>query len=313
MSLFFVMQQTEIRNKIKQLALEAGFSDCGIAPAAPLNEDAKRLREWLSKEMHAGMQYMQNHFELRTDPSILVPGAKSVIVLLMNYYPEHEIPSDEYQIARYAYGRDYHKVIRKMLRQLKRSIEEHIRPLEGRYFVDSAPVLERSLAALAGLGWIGKNANLISPRIGSYVFIAELITDLELPPDKPIPDYCGGCTKCIHACPTGAILDNKVIDSNRCISYWTIEHKGAIDPELHGKFKDRIFGCDICQEVCPWNRKAVPHKSELLMPSSDLLGMVKNDWHSLTRERFEKLFGHSAVKRAGFEGIVRNIEFVGKD
>ena len=303
-----------ISKRIKELAFKEGFSACGIAKAQRLEDDAAKLRRWLDEQMNAGMQYMEDHFEKRIDPAELVPGTKSVVVLLANYFPEKLLnEKDNYVVAKYAYGKDYHKVIRKKLKRLTKQINEELLPIEGRAFVDSAPVLERAWAALAGLGWIGKNSNLISPKLGSFVFIAELFVDVELDYDKPIPDYCGGCTKCISACPTNAIVAPAVIDSRKCISYWTIEHKGRIAPEFKGKFQDRIFGCDICQDVCPWNRRSSPHKIEDFRPGPDLMGMAKKDWQDLTLEKFEETFKGSAVKRAGFEGMMRNIRFVSDD
>jgi epoxyqueuosine reductase len=299
----------QLTNQIKQLAKSIGFTGCGIAPARALEEDAIRLKQWLASGFHASMKYMENHFEKRTNPSKLVPGAKSVIVLLLNYYPEKILSPESYQLAKYAYGKDYHHVIKDKLKDLKLAIDETIKPTSGRFFVDSAPVLERSLAALAGLGWIGRNTNLISPKFGSFVFIAELITDLELSFDKPIPDYCGGCTKCIQACPTSAIRNDRRIDSNKCISYWTIEHKGPIKPEMKGSFRNWIFGCDICQDVCPWNRRVIPTATEDLRPTPDLIQMTRDNWHSLSHEQYLKLFRNSAIKRAKYDGLIRNVEF----
>ena len=301
----------DTENKIRTLALETGFTDCGFAPARELKEDAERLRDWLNKEMHAGMTYMEKHFDKRTDPSCLVPGAKSVIVLLLNYYPGEEVPEDKnYILSKYAHGRDYHRVMKPMLKVLLKRINEEVIPVKGRVFVDSAPVLERSLAALAGLGWFGKHSNLISPRSGSFFFIGELIVDIALDYGKPLPDYCGGCTKCIQACPTQAIIEPGVIDSRRCISYWTIEHKGEIDPSMKGKFQNRIFGCDICQEVCPWNRKSQITPIEEFKAAVSLREMIKKDWQELTEEKFSELFKGSAVLRTKYAGLMRNIKFV---
>jgi epoxyqueuosine reductase len=304
--------QSVLTNRIKRLARDLGFSACGVAPAGELTEDAVRLKNWLKNSMHADMQYMSNHFDLRTNPSKLVPGAKSAIVVLMNYYPRTiQQEQDNLIISKYAYGKDYHKVMKRMLKHLQRTIEKEIAPLKGRVFVDSAPVLERALAAAAGLGWIGKNAQLISPREGSFVFIGELISDLELHYDKSLPDYCGGCSRCIQACPTGAIVEDRVIDSRKCISYWTIENKKSeMDNSLKGKFMNRIFGCDICQDVCPWNKKVKPTNTEELHPSPDLISMTYSGWIQLTRDGFDSLFQGSAVKRAGYEGLMRNIRFI---
>ncbi len=307
------MDRAQVKSQIKELARAVGFSDCGIAPAGRLSEDADRLRKWLNAGMHAGMNYMENHFHLRTDPSQLVPQARSCIILLLSYNPSLSMSPGSYRIARYAYGKDYHRHMKKKLRELATRIESSISPLKGRVFVDSAPVLERSLAAIAGLGWIGKNGNLISPRFGSYVFIGEIISDLDLTADSPISDHCGGCTKCLQACPTGAIVSNRIIDSNKCISYWTIEHRGPIRPEMKGKFDDWIFGCDICQEVCPWNRKAEKSTVQEFRPSPDLLGMTKENWRELTEERFGELFAGSAVNRTKYSGLLRNIQFLNEN
>jgi epoxyqueuosine reductase len=240
-----------------------------------------------------------------------VPGAKSVVLVLLNYYPEDLIEEKgNFVISKYAYGRDYHKVMKSMLRKLQKEINNEIVKHEGRIFADSAPVLERALAAKAGLGWVGKNANLISPEHGSFVFIGELILNVELAYDRPINDFCGSCTKCLQACPTKAIIQPKVIDSRRCISYWTIEHKGAIHQSLQDTFRDRIFGCDICQDVCPWNRKSESTNVAAFRPSPDLTGMAKNDWRNLPEEKYERLFRGSAVKRAKYSGLMRNIRFV---
>jgi epoxyqueuosine reductase len=304
---------TDITARIKELALQAGFTDCGIAPAEALVSDAMHLKQWLQNGMHAGMKYMENHFEKRTDPSKLVPESKSVIVVTLNYFPQQQQSQAEgnFLIAKYAYGRDYHPVMKAMLKKLLYEINSTLAPMNGRAFVDSAPVLERALAAMAGLGWIGKNANLISPRHGSFLFIGELIVDIELNHDKPLPDYCGGCTKCIDACPTNAIVAPRIIESRKCISYWTIEHKGQIDSAMKGRFKNRIFGCDICQDVCPWNRKASESAIGEFQASPSLIKMARKDWQELTEEKFNQLFSNSAVKRAGFGGLLRNIFFSG--
>jgi len=302
----------EISDKIKNLAIRSGFTDCGIVPASKLNKDAERLHNWLNSGMHAGMKYMENHFDKRTNPALLVPGAKSVIVVLLNYFPEEQQKrGSNFFISKYAFGCDYHRVIKSMLRKLLESINKELIPLNGRVFVDSAPVLERALASLAGLGWVGKNANLISPKHGSFCFIGEIITDIELAcNNKSMPDFCGSCTKCIEACPTNAILPGRLIDSRKCISYWTIEHKDEIDGLLKGKFENRIFGCDICQDVCPWNRKSQPNTIDEFRPSADLINMTGKDWQELTEIRFNELFEGTAVTRAGFEGLIRNIRFV---
>jgi epoxyqueuosine reductase len=307
-------RQQEISQNIRQLSMELGFTDCGFASAALPERDTVRLREWLNQGMHSCMHYMENYFEKRIDPSRLVPGAKSIISVLLNYSPGQEIHrDDDLKISRYASGKDYHRVMKSMLRKFLQRIREEITPLNGRLFVDSAPVLERSLAAMAGLGWIGKNASLISSEYGSFVFIGELITDLEMEYGTPLPDRCGTCSRCINACPTGAIVEPGVIDSRRCISCWTIEHKGDIDIKMKGKFRDWIFGCDICQEVCPWNRKAGRTKVNEFLPSPGLLTMNRDEWKRLSEERFNELFDGSAVKRTKYEGLTRNIRFVSDD
>lgn len=304
-------ESLEISKKIKQLAIEAGFTACGIAPAGKLTEDAIRLKKWLGEGMHAGMRYMENHFAKRTDPRLLVPGAKSVVVVLLNYYaPDIQQEENNLVISKYAFGKDYHGVMKTLMNRFKETINTNIKPLQGRVFVDSAPVLERAWAAIAGLGWIGKNANLISPKHGSFVFIGELIVNLELAYDKEIPDYCGGCTKCIQACPTHAITDDRIIDSRKCISYWTIEHKQEIDEQLKGKFRNRIFGCDICQDVCPWNKRVQTHRVEEFQPEPNLIAMLRKDWQNLTKEKFNLLFNSSAVMRTKYEGLKRNVDFV---
>ena len=262
--------------------------------------------------MHGSMVYMENHFELRVDPGKLVPGAKSVITLLLNYYPAERQPEDAPKIARYAFGQDYHEVIREKLNRFLDIIRESIGEINGRGFVDSAPVLERTWAQKSGLGWVGKNGNLINRNIGSYVFIATLITDLALEYDDPFAkDYCGSCTRCIDACPTDAILPGKVVDGSKCISYFTIELKDAIIPgEMRGKFNNWAFGCDICQEVCPWNRFAQPHKEVQLVPLPEILEFGWNDWEALTEEGFKKIFRHSPLSRPKFKGLQRNLRFL---
>ncbi len=301
-----------ISAQIKEKAKSLGFYACGIAKAEFLEDEADRLRKWLLDGKQAGMAYMENHFDKRTDPRKLFEGARSVIVVLFNYYPDKPIPQENnYKISRYAYGTDYHFVMKHKLKSLIGFIREIDGNANARAFVDSAPVLERSWAEKAGLGWIGKNTCLITKEQGSYFFIGEIITDLELTYDvKTIPDYCGGCTRCIQACPTDAISKNG-LDANRCISYWTIEHKGdEIDPALKGKFNDWIFGCDICQEVCPWNRLAEQHDEPAFRPLQVLTENRKPDWEELTAEEFKEAFKNSPLKRPKFEGLKRNIEFV---
>lgn len=286
-----------------------GFDQCGIAKAAPLDEDARRLEKWLQHGFHGEMHYMSNHFELRVDPTKLVPGAKSVITLLYNYFPEETQKSSAPKVAKYAYGEDYHLIIREKLKIFLQSIREKLGNIEGRGFVDSAPVLERSWAQKSGLGWIGKNGNLINKKMGSFFFIATLITDLELEPDIPhAKDYCGTCSKCVDACPTEAILINKTIDASKCISYFTIELKSKDFPEdLSSKSENWIFGCDICQDVCPWNRFSSPHQHSELEPIEELMQFDIEDWLQLNEERFKTIFKQSPLKRSGFEGIKRNL------
>lgn len=298
--------------QIKSFARNLGFSYCGIARAQQLDEDAKRLEQWLQKGMHGSMQYMENHFELRIDPSKLVPGAKSVITLLLNYFPEQEQEPTAPKIARYAFGKDYHEVIKKKLNALLSLLKEHIGDVQGRGFVDSAPVLERSWAQRSGLGWVGKNGNLINKQHGSYFFIATLITDLELHYDDPFAkDFCGTCTKCIDACPTEAILPGKVVDGSRCISYFTIELKEMlIADELKGKFDNWMFGCDTCQEVCPWNRFSEKTNEIDFAPIPEILHFSSKQWEELTEESFKTIFRHSPLKRSKFEGIKRNLKFL---
>jgi epoxyqueuosine reductase len=304
---------TALAQSISQKALELGFGAVGFSKAGPLTDDALRLTDWLNNGYHADMAYMANHFDKRVDPSQLVEGATTVISLLFNYFPSQKpLHNDSPIVARYAYGLDYHDVLKQKLQQLFDFIKaEHYPLLEGRVFTDSAPILERAWAAKAGLGWIGKNANLIHPKLGSYVFIAELIVNLPFnEASSPINDYCGGCTKCIDACPTKAIIGPKTIDSNRCISYLTIENKGDIDTKFEGLLDNRVFGCDICQEVCPWNRKVHPHSEPLFEPKPELIQMAMVDWQNLSQEGFSELFKGSAIKRAKHKGVMRNVAFI---
>ncbi|GJM28552.1 MAG: epoxyqueuosine reductase [Cyclobacteriaceae bacterium] len=297
---------------VKMLAAKVGFDFCGIAKAEFLEDQAAPLENWLKAGKHGKMSYMENYFDKRLDPTLLVPGAKTVITLLYNYYPAKELPKTKnYHIARYAYGQDYHNVIKPKLRQLLEDIRDSIGDIQGRYFVDSAPVLERPWAQRSGAGWIGKNSLLLTKGGGSYFFIAELIVDLELVSDGPIADYCGTCTRCIDSCPTDAITPYQV-DANKCISYYTIELKEneSIPEKVAGKFENWIFGCDICQEVCPWNRFSKPHDEPKFLPIEDLFGMDRDKWKDLDRETYQSLFKGSAVKRAKFEGLKRNIRFV---
>ena len=299
---------------VKSFAAKLGFDYCGIAKAEMLDADAKRLEQWLNKGMHGKMQYMENYFDLRIDPSKLVPGAKSVITLLMNYYPSQFQKEEAPKIAKYAYGNDYHEVIREKLNTLLQQLKNEIGEINGRGFVDSAPVLERTWAQKSGLGWVGKNGNLINNKSGSYFFIATLITDIELDYDSPnTKDFCGTCTRCIDKCPTEAILPNKVIDGSRCISYYTIELKDALIPaNMQGKFDNWMFGCDVCQDVCPWNRFSKPTNEISFTPLPQVLNFTTSDWEELTEENFKKVFKNSPLKRTKFAGIKRNLSFIQK-
>ncbi len=283
---------------------------CGISKADFLEEEAPRLESWLQNKMQGEMGYMQNHFDKRLDPRLLVDGAKSVISLLLNYYPEKTQVNDTLKISKYAYGQDYHHVIKTKLRQLQEFISKEIGEVNGRAFVDSAPVMDKAWAAKSGLGWIGKHSNLLTQKAGSFYFIAELIVDLDLVYDGPVTDHCGTCTACIDACPTEAIVAPYVVDGSKCISYFTIELKNEIPTEFHGKFDDWVFGCDICQDVCPWNKFSKPHSEPLFDPMPTLLEMTKKDWEEITEEVFKKVFQKSAVKRTKFAGLKRNIDFL---
>jgi len=282
-------------NFIRQMSQKLGFGFCGIAKAQRLDEDARRLENWLKKGMQGSMQYMENYFDLRVDPSLLVPGAKSVITLLLNYFPEYQQQKEKPGIAKNGYGKDYNEVIRKKLTALIELIKDNIGAINGRGFVDSAPVLERTWAQKSGLGWVGKNGNLITKQSGSFFFIATLITDLELEYDDPFAkDYCGNCTKCIDACPTDAILPGKIIDGSRCISYFTIELKEMMIPdEMKGKFDNWIFGCDTCQDVCPWNRFSKHHHEMHFNPITVILNLTKKEWEMITEEHFSDTFSDS--------------------
>jgi len=297
---------------VKETAVKLGFDLCGIAKAEYLEDEAPRLEKWLNQGMHGQMDYMANHFEKRLDPTKLVDGAKSVISLTYNYFPANDLAENgTYKIAKYAYGEDYHFVIKRKLKTFLQILQDEIGEINGRVFVDSAPVHERVWAQKAGLGWIGKNSLLLSKQKGSFFFLAELIIDLELEYDSPVPDYCGTCTKCMDACPTDAIPAPYVVDGSKCISYFTIELKEEIPVEVKGKFEDWIFGCDICQDVCPWNRFSQPHQEPAFAPHPDLEAITKNDWQEITEEVFRKVFKKSAVKRTKFEGLKKNVGFVG--
>ncbi len=297
---------------IKQAAHQFGFDYCGISKAVALDEDARRLESWLGKQFHGTMQYMENHFDLRIDPRKLFPGAKSVITFLKNYYPEQIQSTDGPKVSKYAYGQDYHDIIRQQLRELLQELQTSIGQFNGRGFVDSAPVLERAWAQRSGLGWIGKNGNLITKQSGSFFFIATLITDLELVYDDPyVKDFCGSCTRCIDACPTEAILPNKVVDGSKCISYFTIELKDLLIPDnMKGQFDNWLFGCDTCQDVCPWNRFSKPHQEIGFTPIPEILNLSTADWEAMTETQFKEIFRKSPLKRSKYAGIKRNLKFI---
>jgi epoxyqueuosine reductase len=302
-------KQQEYAALIKEEAQRMGFMFCGISKAGFLETEAPKLERWLKEEKHGKMDYMSQHFDKRLDPTLLVPGAKSVVSLLYNYFPENAQRADSYQIAKYAYGQDYHYVIKSKLRALQEFITTQIGQVSGRAFVDSAPVLEKAWAVKSGLGWLGKNSNLITQKAGSFYFIAELIIDLELPQDPIATDHCGSCTACIDACPTQAISPYEV-DGSKCISYFTIELKEAIPTAMSGLFQNWAFGCDICQDVCPWNRFSTPHKEPLFSPDTRLLSHSKNEWAEISTDVFDQIFKKSAVKRTQYEGFKRNIAFL---
>jgi len=307
------MNNSERNTKlIKEKAHSLGFFYCGISKADFLKEEAKRLELWLKNGYNGKMDYMNNHFDKRLDPRLLVDDAKSVVSLLLNYYPsETQVDSDAPKLSKYAYGEDYHFVIKDKLKALFQFIHEEIGEVGGRMFVDSAPVMDKAWAKKSGLGWIGKNSNLIHPKHGSFFFIAELILDLDLQADGPMKDYCGTCSKCIDACPTDAIVEPYVVDGSKCISYITIELKDQILPnEFKDKMENWMFGCDVCQDVCPWNRFSKPTKESAFSPHENLLKMSKTDWKDLTEEVFRELFKNSAVKRTKFQGLKRNIDFI---
>lgn len=298
---------------VKTEAQRLGFSYCGISKAEFLEEEAPRLEQWLLQNRHGKMAYMANHFDKRLDPRLLVPGARSVVSLLYNYFPSQKQADPEApKISKYAYGIDYHYVVREKLKELLSVLQNKIGDIGGRVFVDSAPVLEKAWAAKGGLGWIGKNSNLITKKSGSFFFIAELILDLDLEADAPISDYCGSCTRCIDACPTAAIIKPQVVDGSKCISYFTIELKDAIPLEMSGKFENWTFGCDVCQDVCPWNRFSKPNHEPQFQPKEELMQMKKKDWEEITDEVFKKIFQDSAVERTAYEGLKRNLNFLRK-
>ncbi len=295
---------------IKAEAKRLGFLSCGISKAAYLEEEAPRLEEYLRENRQGEMTYLENHFDKRLDPTLLVPGSKSVISLLLNYYPNTSQNEDSYKISKYAYGMDYHFVIKDKLRELLRYIQEEIGEVDGRAFVDSAPVMDKAWAAKSGLGWVGKNSLLLSKRKGSFFFVAELIVDLDLEYDSPTTDHCGTCTACIDACPTQAIIEPYKVDGSKCISYFTIELKEEIPAGFKGRFDDWIFGCDICQDICPWNRFSKGHSEPLLEPHEEFSEMTRKDWEEITEETFSKIFRKSAVKRTKYKGLTRNIRFL---
>ena len=297
-------------NLIKSEAQRLGFLSCGISKAEFLEEEAPRLERWLQNDMHGEMSYMENYFDLRLDPTRLVPDSKSVISLLLNYFPSEEQDQNTYKISKYAYGTDYHYVIKDKLKQLLLYMQQEIGSVHGRAFVDSAPVLDKAWAAKSGLGWMGKHTNLITKQVGSFYFIAELIVDIDLVYDSPVTDHCGACTACIDACPTEAIIAPYVVDGSKCISYFTIELKNEIPSSVKGQFDDWIFGCDVCQDVCPWNRFSKAHKEPLFDPNPDLLTISKNEWEEITESVFGRIFKDSSVKRTKFLGLQRNINFL---
>lgn len=294
---------------IKAESKRLGFLTCGISKAGFLEEEAPRLETWLNQNMNGQMSYMENHFDKRLNPTLLVDGAKSVISLLLNYYPAELQNQDSYKISKYAFGQDYHYVIKEKLKELLHFIQTEIGEVSGRAFVDSAPVLDKAWAAKSGLGWMGKNSNLITQKIGSFYFIAELIVDLDLAYDTPTTDHCGSCTACIDSCPTEAIVAPYVVDGSKCISYFTIELKDNLPQDMKGKFDDWIFGCDVCQDVCPWNRFSKPHNEPLLRATPEILSYSKSDWEEITNDTFQKVFKNSALKRTKYEGLLRNINF----
>lgn len=297
---------------IKETSSKLGFDFCGIAKAVVLDDDARRLEQWLKQDFHGEMEYMERHFDLRIDPQKLVPGAKSVITVLKNYYPSNEQSDQSPRISKYAWGNDYHEVIRTQLKQFLEELRVEFGDIQGRGFVDSAPVLERSWATISGAGWIGKNGNLITKKSGSFFFIATLIVDLELTYDDPfVKDFCGTCTKCIDACPTNAILENKTINGSKCISYFTIELKDALIPEeMKGKFDNWMFGCDTCQDVCPWNRFSKSHQEKAFDPIPAILNLSTKEWELMSEDIFKQVFKDSPLKRSKFKGIQRNLKFL---
>ena len=295
---------------IKKKAIDLGFISCGISKSGFLSEEVNRFEKWLKNNYHGKMSYMERNFDKRMDTSRLVEGSKSVISLLYNYYPIEKINSDNnLKISKYAYGKDYHFIIKKKLKSLLTEIRNEIGHIDGRVFVDSAPILERAWAKKSGLGWIGKNTNLVSKKTGSFFFIAEIIVDIELNYDNEIKDHCGSCTACLDSCPTDALHEPYKIDASKCISYFTIELKDKFPNNLKEDFQDWIFGCDICQDVCPWNRFSVANSDPLLQPTLELKNLTKKDWIELTEEVFKVIFKESPIKRAKYKGLKRNIKY----
>ncbi len=304
------MQKAQMSDFLKLEALKLGFNQVGISKAVALNKEASQLETWLNSGYQGTMNWMENHFDKRIDPTKLMPGAKSIVSFTLNYFPEKEQQNGAPKISKYAYGEDYHFVIKKKLKELIKTLEEHIGSIQARAFVDSAPVMDKVWAQKSGLGWIGKNSNLIHPKQGSFFFIAELIIDIELEYDQGIKDYCGTCTKCIDECPTEAIVEPYVVDGSKCISYFTIELKGEIPESKKGKFENWAFGCDICQDVCPWNKFSRPTNESAFKPHPKLLSFTGNDWKDLSEDVFKEIFKRSAVKRTKFEGLKRNLKFI---
>jgi epoxyqueuosine reductase len=292
---------------VKKWANELGFLSCGVSVSGFLREEAPRLEDWLSKGYHGKMSYMERHFDERLDTQKLVPGSKSVISLLYNYFPERSVNGTDTKIAKYAYGEDYHFVVKDKLRILFDQIKLNWGAVEGRCFVDSAPILEKAWAVKSGLGWVGKNSNLIQKQVGSFFFIAELIIDIALEPDGPTTDHCGTCTKCIDACPTEAIVAPQVVDGSKCISYFTIELKESIPESYKGQWNEWVFGCDVCQDVCPWNRFSTPHKESRFNPKMEILNKTQKDWLETTAGDFKKLTKGTALERTKWSGMIKNI------
>jgi epoxyqueuosine reductase len=307
--------ENRVRNAeiVKREAERLGFLSCGISKADYLEDEAPRLEQWLKEGRHGSMSYMENHFDKRLDPRILVPGSKSVVSMIYNYYQPELQPSGGPKISKYAYGEDYHFVIKDKMKELLNTIREKVGQVEGRCFVDSAPVLDKVWAAKSGLGWIGKHSNLLSKKVGSFFFIAELIIDLDLEEDRPTLDHCGTCTACIDACPTDAIVEPYLVDGSRCISYFTIELKEKIPEEFSGRFDDWVFGCDVCQDVCPWNRFSISHDEPRFNAREAISDWTAKDWYEITEDVFKEMFRKSPLKRTGFEGIRKNLDFVKRD